>query len=224
MGPDLRLQQRVLDRIELVCGIGEPHAGTGCLMSLVAQLASEDHTDRPACASPLICAFAIPVNDHMPREARQRLKPFAPRLVGTNDGLDRARAEALRRVLVGVVLPRASGDRHAPPPGGPASRRAGPLRRLRVRLLRGDLLRHIGRLLEEAEWGHGRGREAELAGAAGRLLGLCARDAWDAREAEWYWGQAIGLLDRLCEVGARARQGAPGVPAARPAPRLEANP
>jgi hypothetical protein len=223
MGPDLRLQQRVLDRIELVSGIGEPHEGTACLMSLVAQLAGEDHTDRPACASPLICAFAIPVNDHMPREARQRLKPFAPRLVGTNDGLDRARAKALRQVLVEVVLPRASGDRHAPSLSGPA-RRAGPLRRLRVRLLRGDLLRHIGRLLEKAEGGHGRGREAELAGAAGHLLGLCARDAWDAREAEWYWGQAIGLLDRLCEVGAQARQGAPGVSEARPAPRLEATP
>jgi hypothetical protein len=36
--------------------------------------------------------------------------------------------------------------------------------------------------------------------------------------------QAIGLLDRLCEVGAQARQDAAGVPAAGPAPRLEAAP
>src|SRR5215210_7648303 len=105
MSPDLRLeQQRVLDRFELVSGIGEPDRGTACVMSLVAHLAGEGHTDRPRCASPLIRDFAIPINDHMPREARQRLKPFVPRLIGTGDGLDRARAEVLRRVLAEAVL------------------------------------------------------------------------------------------------------------------------
>ena len=203
MGPDLRMQQRVLDRFDLVSGIGEPDKGTACVMSLVAHLAGEGRTDRPACASPVIRDFAIPVNDGMPREVRQRLKPFAPRLVGTNDGLDRARAEVLRRVLVEVVLPRASGGCQAASPGGPARWRAGLFRRLRIRLLRGNLLRQVGRLLEEAEGGRGRGQEAELASAAGHLLALSARDAWDAREAEWYWNQAIGLLDRLCDVGAQ---------------------
>src|SRR5215218_11449001 len=124
MGPDLHEQQRILDRFELVSGIGEPGEGTACVMSLVARLAGEGHTDRPRCASPLLREFAIPVNDHMPREARQRLKPFAPRLVGTNDGLDRARAEVLRRVLVETILPGASGECQAAPPGEPARRRA----------------------------------------------------------------------------------------------------
>jgi hypothetical protein len=225
MDPDLRLQQqRVLDRFELVGGIGEPSEGTACIMSLVAQLAGEGHTDRPRCASPLVREFAIPVNDRMPREARQRLKPFAPRMVGTNDGLDRARAEILRRALAETILPRASGECRARTPGWAASRLAAPVRRLRIRLLRGTLLRRIGRLLEEAEAGRGRGQEAELAGAAGHLLALCARDAWDEREAEWYWNQAIGLLDRLCEVGAQGCRGARGgVRAERPAP-LEATP
>jgi hypothetical protein len=225
MGQDLRLhQQRVLDRFELVSGIGEPGEGTACLMSLAAQLAGEGHTDRPRCASPLVREFAIPVNDRMPREARQRLKPFAPRIVGTNDGLDRTRAEVLRRALVEVILPRASGECQAASRGGPA-RRMGLLRRLRIRLLRGTLLRHVDRLLEEAEAGRGRGQEVELASAAGHLLALCARDAWDASEAEWYRGQAIGLLDRLCEVGAQERQrSAAGVRAERPAVLLEANP
>jgi hypothetical protein len=107
MRPDLGLQQRILDRFELVSGIGEPDEGTACVMSLVAHLAGEGRTDRPGCASPLIRHFAIPVNDGMPREARQRLKPFAPRIVGTNDGIDRARAEVLRRALLEVILPRA---------------------------------------------------------------------------------------------------------------------
>ena len=227
MGLDLRLQQqRVLDRFELVSGIGEPGEGTACLMSLVAQLAGEGHTDRPRCASPLVREFAIPVNDHMPREARQRLKPFAPRIAGTNDGLDRARAEVLRRALVEVVLPRASGERQASPPGGPAWRRlAGLFGRLRIRLLRGTLLRHVGRLLEQAESGRGRGQETELASAAGHLLSCCARDAWDAHEAEWYWSQAITLLDRLCEAGAQGQRGeAADMRAERAAVPLEANP
>jgi hypothetical protein len=225
MGPDLHEQQRILDRFELVSGIGEPSEGTACVMSLVARLAGEGHTDRPRCASPLLREFAIPVNDHMPREARQRLKPFAPRLVGTNDGLDRARAEVLRRALAEAILPRASGECQAPSPGGPAPRRAGPFRRLRIRLLRGALLRRIGRFLNEAEAGRGRGQEAELAGAAGHLLALCARDAWDAREAEWYWDQAIALLDRLCDVGAQGRRWeAAGAWAERRAALLEANP
>src|SRR5215217_2723263 len=142
MDPDLRLQ-RALDRIELVGGIGEPDNGTACIMSLVAHLAGEGHTDGPRCASPLVRAFAIPLNDDMPREARRRLKPFAPRLVGTNDGLDRARAEVLRRALVETILPRASGECKAASRGEPA-RPAGPFRRLRIRLLRGNLLRRIG--------------------------------------------------------------------------------
>jgi hypothetical protein len=223
MGPDPRLQ-RVLDRIELVSGIGEPGEGTACVMSLVAHLAGEGRTDRPSCASPLVRDFVVPVNDRMPREARQRLKPFAPRLIGTNDGLDRARAEVLRRAMAEVVLPQASGERPAAAPGGPASRLSGALRRLRIRLLRAALLRHIGRLLDEAEAGRGRGQEAELASATGHLIGLCARDAWDAREAEWYWNQAIGLLDRLCDVGAQERRGAvtAGVPAGGGPALLEA--
>jgi hypothetical protein len=219
---ELRLQ-RVLDRVELVQGAGDPAAGTMCVMSLVARLAGEGHTDRPRCASPLVREFAIPVNDHMPREARQRLKPFAPRILGTNDGLDRARAEVLRRVLAEVVVPKASGECQAASPGGPARRRAGPFRRLRIRLLRGSLLRRIGLLLEEAEGGRGRGQEAELASAAGQLLAMCARDAWDAREAEWYWNQAIALLDRLCDVGAQGQRAeAAGARTQRPAALLEA--
>ena len=224
MGPDLRLrQQRALDRVELVSGVGDPDQGTACVMSLVAHLAGEGHTDRPRCASPLIRDFVIPVNDGMPRDARRRLKPFAPRLVGTNDGLDRNRAEVLRRALVEAILPRASGDCQAYLPGGPAWR-AGPFRRLWIRLLRGNLLRRIGRLLEEAERDGGvPGQRAKLASAAGTLLAQCARDARDAREAEWYWNQAIGLLDRLCEVGAHDRRAA-GCQAKRMTPQLEASP
>src|SRR5215203_3316849 len=99
MDLDPRLQ-RALDRVELVGGsIGDPGQGRMCLMSLVAFLAGEPHSDSPDCASPLVQAFAVPVNDHMPYSERQRLKLFAPRIIGTNDGLDRVRAGVLRHAL-----------------------------------------------------------------------------------------------------------------------------
>ena len=70
MGPDLRLQQRILDRFELVSGIGEPDEGTACVIPPVARLAGDGCTDRPGCASRLVRHFATPVNDGMPREAQ----------------------------------------------------------------------------------------------------------------------------------------------------------
>jgi hypothetical protein len=45
-----------------------------CGISFVALLAGEGNTDQPASASPLIRNLAIPVNDAMPQEVRQRLK------------------------------------------------------------------------------------------------------------------------------------------------------
>ncbi|WP_237217449.1 hypothetical protein, partial [Falsiroseomonas oryziterrae] len=52
------------------------------------------------------------------------------------------------------------------------------------------------------------------AGAVGRLLARAAREAPDAREADRLWDMAIGLLDRLCEVGGE-RVGAPAAWAVR---------
>src|SRR3712207_5780426 len=110
MDLDLGLQ-RAFDRIKLVTGsIGDPGDGRMCLMSLVAFLAGEPHSDAPACASPVIQTFAVVVNDHMPRAARQRLKPFAPRIIGTADGLDGARAAILLHALAEGALAGAPGQ------------------------------------------------------------------------------------------------------------------
>ena len=109
---DLRLE-RALERVELVTGVGTRDAGRMCVMSLVACLAGEEHTDSPACASPLIRAFAIPLNDNMPHTVRQRLKPFAPRILGTQDGQDAVRAELLRQALSQEILPKLGGGKQA---------------------------------------------------------------------------------------------------------------
>jgi hypothetical protein len=49
------------------------------------------------------------------------------------------------------------------------------------------------------------GEEVALARAAGRLIALCGAHARPGAEAGWWWDAAIGLLDELCDVGARGR-------------------
>ena len=200
MDLDVRLQ-RAFDRVELVSGsIGNPGEGRMCLMSLVAFLAGEAHSDAPRCASPLIQTFAVLVNDHMPHGARQRLKPFAPRIIGTNDGFDPVRAEILRHALAEGILAKALGQclTEPAPPQGRLSR----LRRL-WRWLRKD---EQGRLLALS------GDDGvDLARGAARLVARSARRAPCAREQERHWDAAIGLLDRLCDVTrAAARAGHTG--------------
>jgi hypothetical protein len=195
---DLRLE-RALERVELVTGVGTRDAGRMCVMSLVACLAGEEHTDSPACASALVRAFAIPLNDNMPHATRQRLKPFAPRIIGTQDGQDPVRAELLRLALMEEIMPRLGGQRPVA-----ARRFAAPF--WRVWALLG-----MRRLEREAEWmmdrvvaltdGADMARAVAAAGAVGRLLARAARDAADPREAERLWDLAIGLLDRMCDVG-----------------------
>jgi hypothetical protein len=203
---DLRLE-RALERVELVTGVGTRDAGRMCVMSLVACLAGEEHTDSPACASPLIRAFAIPLNDNMPHSVRQRLKPFAPRILGTQDGQDSVRAELLRQALSQEILPKLGGRQ----PSTQARRFAGPLWRLWSML-------GMRRLEREAEWmmdravaladGADLARAIAAAGAVGRLLARAARETTDPREAERMWDLAVGLLDRMCDVGGQ-RAGAP---------------
>ena len=201
MDLDHRLQ-RAFDRVELVGGtIGDPGDGRMCLMSLVAFLAGEPHSHSPGCASPVVQAFAVAANDHMPRAARQRLKPFAPRIIGTDDGLDRLRAAVLRQALAEEIPPEAPAGRRPTGQDAPATGRFAKLRRL-WRWLRKD---ERGRLLDRAL---SRGEGVYLAREAARLIARSARHAADARERERHWDAAIGLLDRLCDVGTPARRGA----------------
>ena len=194
---DVRLHW-AFDRVELVSGsIGNPGEGRMCLMSLVAFLAGEPHSDAPGCASPVVQAFAVLVNDLMPRAARQRLKPFAPRIIGTGDGFDGLRAAVLRQALADEIPPEAPGGRPTGH-GAPAKGGFAKLRRL-WRWLRKD---ERGRLLDRAL---SRDDGVYLAREAARLIVRSARHTPDARERERHWDAAIGLLDRLCDVGALTR-------------------
>ena len=64
-----------------------------CAMEWVSYLAGEEHSDQPACVSPVLRAVCIALNDGLEHEPRQRLRPYLARTIGTaGDGLDPARA------------------------------------------------------------------------------------------------------------------------------------
>src|SRR3974390_1015172 len=97
--------ERLYDNIELVCGAGRRKRGQLCIMSFVAYLAGERHTDHPRTASPFLRNFAIQLNDGVPTELRRDLKPFAPRIIGSNDGQDFERAAVALQTVMDELLP-----------------------------------------------------------------------------------------------------------------------
>ncbi|TDH59145.1 hypothetical protein E2C06_28835 [Dankookia rubra] len=199
MDVDRRLEQ-LCERVTLVEGEGNPRRGKLCVMSFVALLAGEDHTDHPASASPLIRNFALWINDAMPRDVRQRLKPFAVRILGTNDGCDQARAEVLRHALAGEILPRIEGEWRAVQVSG---RHSSPFESLIVRAIRQDFELRAVSLLARIEQGMA---PSALGSAVGELLSLCIREAATPDRRARYWNEAMELLDRLCDAGTRPCQ------------------
>jgi hypothetical protein len=60
-----------------------------CAMEWVAYLAGEEHSDSPVCVSPVLQPFCINLNDSLPDEKRQQLRPYLARCIGTaGDGRD----------------------------------------------------------------------------------------------------------------------------------------
>lgn len=184
--------QRLYDRVELITGVGDARLGKVCIMSFVSLLAGEAFGDRPKCASQVIRKFAIPVNDRMDTAQRQRLKPFAPRIVATNDGHDAARAALLHRAVMEEVLPAVAADGLDPADTPAAARRLGERAALN--------LWHI-----HTAWAEG--RHDVLAKECGHLLAALSERETEPGPRAWFWSKAVELLDRLCDVGAEARRG-----------------
>jgi hypothetical protein len=192
---DLRLEQ-LYRQIELVKGVGDPRRGQLCVMSFVALLAGESHSDSPATASTVIRRFAIPLNDRMPPALRQRLKPFAPRIIGTRDACDAVRADILANAVRGEIMPRVQAEFG---PARSAIAWLGGVRELhqaaralldRLSAFEGtDILSRVPEV------------QSEIAMATAQLICLAARSSPRAEDAEWYWNKGIDLLDRLCDVG-----------------------
>jgi hypothetical protein len=59
-----------------------PHEGV-CVVELASVIAGEQFSDRPGCVCPLIGAFLRGWNDRASHSERQRLSPYAARIVGS---------------------------------------------------------------------------------------------------------------------------------------------
>ncbi len=75
-----------LKRVRLEAGGHRDRGPVLCAMELVAWMAGESHTDRPACTCPVIGSFIRSLNDELPPRPRQYLKPHLRRLIGTRSG------------------------------------------------------------------------------------------------------------------------------------------
>lgn len=203
MSVDLQLE-RLYDRIKLVSGAGKPGRGKLCIMSFVAYLAGEPHGDRPETASSIIRNFAIRLNDGVGAEWRQELKPFAPRIIGTNDGEDRARSEMLLRTMVDEVLPRARAEQ--------GRSLTDTIQSANPNTLSGPYTPHdtsdVRELLAHLTYGTGFAFDQAyplLGTWAGNLIVILLHGASTQESRRWYWNKGVELLDRLCDVGVGAR-------------------
>jgi len=81
-----------LDALVLLTGSHADRAEGVCLLEAAAWLAGKPHTDHPPCVSPVLGAFGRRLNDTLPDDARQQLKPYLPAMLNTaGDGKDQAR-------------------------------------------------------------------------------------------------------------------------------------
>jgi hypothetical protein len=72
--------------IRLAAGAhSSPDAGV-CVVELASMIAREEFSDRPRCVCPVIGAFLRGWNDRAPHSKRQRLSPYAARIVGSRAG------------------------------------------------------------------------------------------------------------------------------------------
>jgi hypothetical protein len=78
---DTRLDE--LDNIDLKSGGHDNRAAGMCLLELSSYLAGEPFSDHPECVSTVLGAFGRAWNDALNDEDRQKLKPYAARLIGT---------------------------------------------------------------------------------------------------------------------------------------------
>ena len=75
-----------LDNLTLTRGLHRSIEEGMCVMELASNLAHEPWSDHPACVSPAIGAFLRSWGDNLDDATRQRLKPFAARVIGTATG------------------------------------------------------------------------------------------------------------------------------------------
>lgn len=95
-----------LDTLVLRSGTHASASDGVSLMEAVSILAGEPWSNSPTCTSPVIAAYARSLNDWLPDDARQRLKAYIPRLIGTAEpDLELRRAFACADAAVRIFAP-----------------------------------------------------------------------------------------------------------------------
>ncbi|MBK1696432.1 hypothetical protein [Rhodovibrio salinarum] len=205
--------ERLIEHVELVRSRGDPAQMKLCVMSLVARLAQEAHGDQPRCASPVIAAFARAVNDAMDRQTRQRLRPFAPRIVGTADRLDDQRQALLHAALIEMLLPAIVTDLQASARTQDQAQAAELTAELTGQLTHGDDVEQL-RIAQDIEWDRAAliwplrnaltarrdGDGVQQAESVARVLIAAVACVARPTRRNWYWDRAVELLDQLCDV------------------------
>jgi hypothetical protein len=177
-----------------------PSAQDGrCAMEWVAYLAGERHSDQPQCVCPALREFTIRVNDAMPDELRQKLRPYLARMIGTaGDGRAPWRSYRLVDWVAREVAPltmEATGRsdlarelRDLPPVDGFATAQiaAERLRRAAGIASLGPLRRHLLSVAATAARGRVPSQAAETAVLAATRVGVAG-----------VWETVLGLLDQL---------------------------
>jgi hypothetical protein len=75
-------------RVRLTAGgHSSPREGV-CVVELASLIAQEEFSDRPDCVCPVIASFLRGWNDRAPYAERQRLAPYAERIVGSRRGAE----------------------------------------------------------------------------------------------------------------------------------------
>lgn len=97
-----------IEAMRLGKGAHDSFAGGAGVMECVAYIAGEPISDHPQCASPVLGALLRAWNDGLDNEARQRLKPYVVRLVGTagNEHDESRRREVLWEWVLGTLVPK----------------------------------------------------------------------------------------------------------------------
>ena len=199
--------ERLYEQIELVRGGGTRTTGRLCIMSLVAYLADERDNDRPNTASQFIREFAIQLNDGSPTDLRQELKPFAPQIIGTNDGYDFERAALAYQVIMEEVWPRAERDAVVVREVVGYGTGIKGLLNFAAGLYRSVLRASFAARFRALRAAHERGDCLLIGTLAGQLLVALVQRA---PTQPWYWAKSLELLDRLCDVGADQRTSSMG--------------
>jgi hypothetical protein len=82
-----------LDTLTLSQGAHDSRDDGVCLLEAVAWWADQAHSDSPPCVSPVLRTFGTKLNDVLPDDRRQLLKPLIPLMPGTaGDELDEVRS------------------------------------------------------------------------------------------------------------------------------------